>query len=323
MRSMQALLFLFLVCAGVSGCSHNNAANKTYTVGVVNFNPELDKIFHGFRAYMTRLGYINNKNITYLYNGPSKNIEELNDNLDLLVERKVDLILAITTPAARLAKQKTAESGIPVVFAPVFDPVNSGIVESLVKPGGNITGIKVGGNVEKALDWLLKIVPHTRTIYVPACSEDQATKQSLLELQQAAAKFKVQLLIREVNKEKELAAVLANIPPGVDALWLLNSHFLVTYTPLYVTTSIKFKLPLGSSTFQVEDGILVSYGQNAFRTGELAASLADDILQGSSPSELPVETTDYFLGINLKTAQAIGIDISDDILHVANTIIRP
>ena len=80
---------------------------------------------------------------------------------------------------------------------------------------------------------------------------------------------------------------------------------------------------MGSSTSQVDDGLMVSYGQNAFRTGELTAGLAHKILQGRSPAELPVEVTDFFLGINLITADSIGIDISDDILHVADTIIRP
>ena len=116
---------------------------------------------------------------------------------------------------------------------------------------------------------------------------------------------------------------LDNLPGDIDALWLLNSHFLVKHTELYVEAAIKHRLPLGSGTSQVDDGVMVSYGQNAFRTGELAAGLAHKVLQGRSPSELPVEVTDFFLGINLKTAASIGIDISEDILHVADTIIRP
>ena len=125
------------------------------------------------------------------------------------------------------------------------------------------------------------------------------------------------------GNKKELARFLENIPDKTDALWMLNSHFLIKNTDLFVASAIKNKLPSGSSTSQVDGGVMVTYGQNAFRTGQLAAGLAHKILQGNSPAGLPVEITDFFLGINLKTADMIGIDISDDILHVADTIIRP
>jgi putative ABC transport system substrate-binding protein len=233
--------------------------------------------------------------------------------LQSFVDRKVDLILSITTPATKKSKLITAGTGIPVVFAPVFDPVGSGIVSSLVKPGGN-SG--------KALDWLLKIVPDIKYISVPFNSNNIATVQSLQELQQAADKAGVTLAIHEVNNKEELA-LLCYLPPETDALWLLNSHFLVEHTKLFVAAAIKQKLPLGSSTSQFDDGVMVTYGQNAFRTGELAAGLADQIFQGQPPASLPVENTDFFLGVNLKTAQSIGIDISDDILHVADMIITP
>jgi ABC-type uncharacterized transport system substrate-binding protein len=120
-----------------------------------------------------------------------------------------------------------------------------------------------------------------------------------------------------------LALLFENLPLGTDALWLLNSYFLGKHTEMFVDTAIRLRLPLGSSTSQVDGGVMVTYGQNAFRTGELAAGLAHEILQGRLPASLPVEITDFFLGINLKTAETICIDISDDILHVADTIIRP
>ena len=127
----------------------------------------------------------------------------------------------------------------------------------------------------------------------------------------------------EVNNKKELALLLENLPEGTDALFLLNSHLLHNNVELFVDAAIKNKLPLGSSTSQVQSGLLVTYSQSTTRTGELAAGLAHKIFQGQSPDNIPVEITDFFLGINLKTANSIGIDISDDILHVADTIIRP
>ena len=316
------LFFLLLICV-LAGCGKNELSSKTYTVGVVNLNKEHDKVFLGFKKGLTEAGYIEGKNITFIYTGSRSKMSDLENDLQSFVDRKVDLIFSITTPATKKAKQMTAGTGIPVVFAPVFDPVDSGIVQSLVKPGGNLTGIKVGGNSAKALDWLLKISSDIKKISVPFNSNDKATMKSLQDLQLAADKAGITLAAHEVSNKKELALFFENLPDETDALWLLNSHFLVKNTKLFVDAAIKDKLPLGSSTSQVDDGVMVTYGQNASRTGELAAGLADKILQGVSPAGLPVEITDFFLGINLKTANSIGIDISDDILHVADTIIRP
>ncbi len=323
-RNSRILLLLFLLfIVFTTGCGKNELSSKTYTVGVVNFNEYLDNIFFGFKKGLTEAGYTEGKNITFIYNGSRSKMSDLENDLQSFVDQKVDLIFSITTPAATKAKQMTAGTGIPVVFAPVFDPVDSGIVQSLVKPGGNLTGIKVGGNSGKALDWLLKISPDIKKISVPFNSNNKATMKSLQDLQQAADKVGVTLAAHEVSNKKELALFFENLPDETDALWLLNSGFLVNHSALFVDAAIKDKLPLGSSTSQVDDGVMVTYGQNASRTGELAAGLADKILQGVSPASLPVEITDFFLGINLKTANSIGIDISDDILHVADTIIRP
>lgn len=323
-NSLVLLLFFLLPFVAVTGCSRDQLNNnRTYTVGVVNLNEELDKIFLGFKNNLEKLGYQEGRDITYIYNGSRIDTSEVENDLKFLIDQKVDMILSITTPATKKAKEMTANTGIPVVFAPVFSPVESGIVQSLVRPGSNMTGIKVGGNSEKALEWLLKVVPGTKKVLVPFSNNNKATVQSLMELKEGAEKLNIQLSVEEVGTREELTRVLENIPGDMDALWLLNSHFLVEHTALFVAASIKHKLPLGSSTSQVDDGVLVTYGQDAFRTGEMAADLAHGILQGRSPDSLPVEVTDFFLGINLKTANAIGIDISDDILHVADTIIRP
>lgn len=315
-------LFFVLLTFLFTGC-RDAQFSKSYTVGIVNLNAEHDKIFHGFKKGLAEYGYIEGENITYLYNGSRAKMSDLENDLQSFINDKVDLILSITTPATKKAKLMTAVKDIPVVFASVFDPVQSGIVPRLVKQGGNLTGIKVGGNSAKALEWFLKISPHIKSISVPFNGDNSATVYSLQDLQKAVDKVGITLTVHEVNNQKELELLFKDFPIETDALWLLNSYFLVKHIEQFVKTAIKHRLPLGSSTSQVAGGVMVTYGQNAFRTGELAAGLAHEIFQGSSPASLPVESTDFFLGINLKTADTIGIDISDDILHVADTIIRP
>jgi len=321
-NSRMMILFFLLLTFLFTGCRDAHL-RKSYTVGVVNLNEEHDKIFTGFKEGLTDYGYIEGQNIAYVYHGSRVKMSDLEKDLQSLINDKVDLILSITTPATKKTKLMTGGTGIPVVFASVFDPVQAGIVQSLVKPGGNITGIKVGGNSAKALEWLLNISPHIKNISVPFISTNMATVQSLQDLQEAADKVGVTLTVHEVANKKELELLFNNLPDGTDALWLLNSYFLVEHIAMFVDAAIRYRLPFGSSTSQVSGGVMVTYGQNPFRSGELAAGLAHEIFQGRSPATLPVEITDFFLGINLKTADTIGIDISDDILHVADTIIRP
>jgi len=310
------LIFLFAGCL-------DEQAGKSYTVAIVNLSEIHDKVLQGFKRGLADHGYIEGKNITYLYNGSRTKMSDLENDLQAFIKDKPDLILSITTPATKKAKMMTAGKGIPVVFASVSDPVQSGIVQSLVKPGGNLTGIKVGGNSAKALEWLLRISPHVKKITVPYNSNNRTTILSLHDLQNAAERIGITLAVYETNNKKELEFLFKNFPQDSDALWLLNSHFLVDNIELFVQAAEKYRLPLGSSTSQVASGVMVTYGQDAFRTGKLAAGLAHEIFQGGSTCNIPVEVTDFFLGINLKTADAIGVDISEDILHVADIIIRP
>ena len=319
----QFLPLIFLLFLTLLNSCDTSQSPKTYTVGIVSLNPQHEKVLTGFKKGLAESGYVEGKNIIFIYPGPRSDVAELEKDLHDLIERKVDLIFALSTPAAREAKLMTAKTGIPVVFGPVFDPVGAGIVKSLLHPGGNLTGIKVGGNSAKALYWFLKVSPNIKNIAVPFYGGNKATVQSLQELQQAASILGIKLSVYEVRDEKTLETFFENLPGESDALWLLNSNFLVRNIGMFVDAAIKNRLPLGSNTSQVEGGVMVSYGQNLYRTGELAAILAEKIFQGTPPADLPVESSDFFLGINLKTANRIGIDISDDILHVADTIIRP
>jgi putative ABC transport system substrate-binding protein len=321
-KSILVFYFSLILLLFVTGCEKQRHATKNYTIGVVNLNKHLEKVYNGFKEGLAKRGYIEGRNITYIYNGPRMNTKDIENDLAAMVDQHVDLIFSITTPATKKAKKIAGKAEIPVVFAPGFDPVKSGIVKSLVNPGKGVTGIKVGGNTGKALEWYLKVSPGTKTILVPFTKSNQATVQSMEELRIAAEKLQVNLIESEVTDKKGLTYLLEQTPPDIDGLWLLNSHFLVANISLYINAANELKLPLGTATSQADKGALVSYGQDAFRTGELAADLAHNILQGSPSRPQPVEATDYFLGINLKTAETLGINIPDHILQAADVIFR-
>lgn len=298
---------------------------KTVTVGAVNLTPALDPVFDGFKAGMAKLGYVEGENVTYIYQGPTGSIKSLRPAIQRLIEAKVDLIFSASTPATIQAKHAVEGTGIPVVFAPVNDPVRSGVVDSLRNPGGNLTGIKVSGLifVPKGLKWLLAIAPGTKLIYVPHNPDDNSSVLGLAALKQAAAALAVELVVHEIHTSEEVTGAIMSTPEEVDAIFLLPDNLVVARIGSFAKVAVDRTLPLASINYsQAKAGALMGYGFESASIGEQAARLAYQILNGTRPADLPVETPEFFLTINLRTAQAIGLDIPDEILRQADHIIR-
>ena len=313
---------LLLIVAALLLTACGGAKPKTYTIGVACLSPTIDPAFDGFKAGMVEAGYVEGQNVTYVYDGPVSTIDDLDAVIENLMAKDLDLIFTLSTPAASKAKAAVAGKGIPVVFSVVSDPVGSKIVDSLTHPGGDITGVRVGGSIAKQLDLLLSMAPGTTRLYTPHNPEDGGAVQSMVELSAAAPSLGIEPVIVEVRTADELNAALAAVPSDVDAIFLLGSGFLNTQFTQYVDTAIAHKLPLASVSPLFDRGVLMSYGHDYHRDGQQAARLADLVLKGTPPGDLPVETADFFLGINLQTAQTIGLDIPDAILAQADDVAR-
>lgn len=295
---------------------------ETYTIGVVNFSPSLDGVFEGLKIGMAEKGYVEGENVTYIYEGAVGSIDALDPAIQNIMAQNVDLILSISTPATQKIKAATQESKIPVVFAPVTDPVASGIVDSLTSPGANLTGIQNRGSIAKGLDWLLTIAPGTRRVFVPHNPNDDSSAQGLTELQAAADDMGLELVIVDVTTGDEFEAAMAAIPEEVDAIYMLPSGFFSARAAAYAEAGITHKLPVTSVAPQTEAGLLMSYGHDYPSMGIQLSRLVDQIFKGADPGDLPVETPEFFLSINLQTAAAIGLEIPDDILVQADNLIR-
>ena len=317
-----SLLFCIVIFGILAGCSKDKSKKEHYTIGVINLTSKLDMVVDGFKQGMEGYGYHEDKNVTYLYQGALKSKKQLDAALQYLITQDVDLLFVLTTAGAKQVKQVMHETDIPIVFAPVLFPEKSGIVKTLAKPSGNITGIRVGGSATKALGWLQSIAPTTKDLFVPIINNDQAATQVLDDLRHAAPELGIELHVATVDTTEELVVALNSIPEEMDSIWLLNSPALVSNVEKFVHVAIKRKLPLASATSQYKKGVLVSYGQDHFRTGEQASRLANKILHGTLPANLPVETADFFLGINMQTARSLAIEIPADILNQADFIVR-
>jgi putative ABC transport system substrate-binding protein len=308
---------LIFISLSILSCTNTPKENK-YVIGIINPNPKLIAVTNGFKSEMTGHGYIEGENITYVN---VDNSGEIDSALLDFKEQTVDLVLTFTTPATKKAKNALKGTGIPVVFTS-FDPVRGGIVKSLSNQEENITGIKVGGNTQKALEWLLAISPETRRILVPVKFDTKAASLSLAALKEGAAKLKVDLIVSNVETIEDLQATLSSMPEDVGAIFILNSIFIVTNLDLIVETAIKHKIPTGGGSGQYKNGLTITYGRSHKRSGENAGRLAHKILHGTPASSLPIETEDFFLGINLRTARASGLKIPYFVLDQADFIIR-
>lgn len=313
----MALLKLILI----TGCTDRP---KIHTVGIINTVPVLDATITGFKEGMTQLGYIEGENITYRYAGPTVHMDKLDSVAQGLVAANVDLILSVTTMATKAVKKATAGSDLPVVFVPLTDPVGAGIVHSLRQPGGNMTGVTFGSQEGRRLEWLIQMVPDIKNLYVPYNPEDQSALLSLRTAREVAAKTNVELMTRKIRNPEELKNAIKNIPAQADAVFLLPDSLISAHLYDLIEAATGQKLPVSGANIDVvkTHEVLTSFGCDLILMGKQAARLTDQIFRGIKPADLPVESAEYNLAINLKVAKAIGLDIPDKILRLANIIVR-
>lgn len=289
-----------------------------YLIGIINPNKASQDINRGFIEGLKEFGYIEGQNTTYILAESSFELEQV---IQDMVARNVNLIFTVTTPVTRKAIEATKSKNIPVLFA-MQDPVQSGIVKNLSHPEGNATGIKIRGGVPKALEWLLFVKPSIKNVYVPLKHDTKAATQSLEDLRAAADPLGIKLSLAEVNDQLELDSALAEIPAEADAIFILHSIFIHSNLEKIVQAAIARKLLLGSAAAQHQQGVTVAYGMIAEECGKQASFLAYQILSGRSIGDVPGEIVENYLGINLKTAEMTGVHIPNDVLQQADFIVR-
>jgi len=306
---------LLMACGGTTPA-------KTYTIGVVNYAPVLEPVLAGFKDRMAALSYVEGKNVTYIYHGvlePDPQVIER--EVKRLLDQKVDLFLTLGTRPALVAKKALAGMAIPVVFAPVINPVGEGIVESLIRPGGNVTGVQNSDAFPKALEWLHKIVPQAMKVYVFYHPKDTVALTAIRPLPEIAPSLGVELVLDEVHSPQEAIAAIETLPKDA-VLFLVPTPSLEPLSAL-IEAAVKHGVAVGANHYSyLKAGALVTYAPNLSAIGKQAAQLADQIFKGTKPADLPVETAEYFLSINLQTATALDLNIPDEFLRQADMVVR-
>ena len=279
-----------------------------------------------FRQGLRELGYVEGKNIVIEWRHHGGKLNRLPALADELVRLKVDIIMTVGSPAARAAKGATVT--IPVVMMQVGDPVGSGFVASLARPGGNITGLsslapELSG---KRLELLKEIVPRPTRVAVFGTSTSPDTAQSLSEVDLAAKAFGVKLQYLDVLSPKDFETAFQAASKGrAEALLYLVAGAIASGRQTeIVDLAVKSRLPvIYSGRGLVEAGGLMSYGVSTADLDRRAAVYVDKILKGRKPADLPVEQpTKFEFVINLKAAKQIGLTIPPNVLARADRVIK-
>jgi ABC-type uncharacterized transport system substrate-binding protein len=293
-------------------------------LGVVSASTVAGRI-EAFRQGLRELGYVEGKNIVIEYRHAEGKLERLPALAAELVRLKVDIIITRGPPATRAAKEAT--STIPIVMAFDDDPVGSGFVASLARPGGNITGLSsVAAELSgKRLELLKEIIPKLSRVAVLWTSTIPGNAQALREVELAAGAFGVKLQSLDVLNPKDIEpAFRAASKERAEAVLVLASPILISQRRLVIDFAVKSRLStIYGRPEYVEDGGLVFYGVSFTDLFRRAATYVDKILKGAKPAELPVEQPMKFeFIINLKAAKQIGLTIPPNVLARADKVIR-
>jgi len=300
-----------------------NGHAKPFVIGAVRFSDVDTRTLKGFEAGLEALGWRVGQDVIIQDFGPAGVIGNLDAMAAKHVAAGVDMIFVSSTPGTLAVKRATEGTDIPVVFSPVNDPVGSGIVDSLVAPGGNITGIKLPLGDDVRFHWLTQIAPGTSHVFVPYTKQDKSSMQSLAAVRAAALQMGVELITVATKSTAEARVTAQNIPDHVNAIFIPRDSGVGAAIDAYVDVSLKRKIPISAPPYtQVEAGALYCFGFIHDELGRQGAAVADKILRGVAPANTPIETGASYLTLNLKTAKAIGLVLPDNIIRQASLVIR-
>lgn len=279
-----------------------------------------------FLRGLEEAGFVDGKNVTIIYRWADNQVEKLAPLAADLVRHNVAVIATpASMPATRAARAAT--SSIPIVFATGADPVAAGVVASLSRPGGNVTGV-TSLNIDvgsKRLDLLHQLVPQAKRCFVLVNPASPVAASFISDVRAGASRLDIQIETLRAGTESEIDAAFAGLPANSDKVLLSSPEpFLYSRRAQIIALAARYNVAAGFDTRDyVDDGGLLSYGANFLDVLRRAGVYVGRILKGERPASLPVEQSDKFeLAINLRTAKALGLTIPAQLLAVADDVIE-
>jgi putative tryptophan/tyrosine transport system substrate-binding protein len=306
---------------------HAGEATRLSRVGILipeSGRPETQSV-KGLRDGLKELGYKERENILVEMRDAKGDRAALKPMANELVSKKVDLIF--TTGTRSTGEAITATNEIPIVFRHPGNPQTMGLVKSNARPGGNVTGV-AGFGLEmtgKRLEALQQIVPEVRRLHIFYDLNDKFSRDNFALTKKSAEKLGLEVVEHGTKSAEELKTSLGNFQSGAgDALFQVPDNLVDSEADFIFQTARQKKLPtMFNEEVWAVKGALGAYGPSNYQMGRQAAGLVDKILKGQKPENLPVEPARKFdLVINFRTANAIGLTISPEVLKKADRVIR-
>jgi ABC-type uncharacterized transport system substrate-binding protein len=296
-----------------------SAQQKTFRIGVLVVAGE--EVMGPYRDALRDLGYAEGRNLQIEIRSAQGQVDRLAALAAQLVDNKVDIIVASQTPAVIAARDATRE--IPIVMAPAGDPLSLGLVASLARPGGNITGLSsIGAEMAaKSLELVPAIVPGARRVALLGNAADPFMKPFLQELENGARVMGLEARPIIVRGNDELRDAFADVARDRASFVVVQGSL---PDQLTVPLALQYRLPsLSTQKSAVQAGLLASNSASLAERGRQIAGYVDAILKGARPADLPVQQpTKFEIAINLKTAKALGLTIPPTLLALADEVIE-
>jgi len=306
--------------------AHAQSTSKIPSLGVLSGTFAGSPAVEAFRQGLHELGYVEGRNIIVEYRFANGRTDRLPALAAELIRLKVDVIAAGPTAPA-LAVKKATET-IPIVMLGAFTPVEVGLVSSLARPGGNVTGSSWSVNeaiMGKGLELLKETVPNVGIVGVLSNPTNPVHAGAVENIKLVAKSLGIQLQLLEARAPSEFdGAYSAMVKQHVDAVLVVADALFVTHKSMLADLEAKYRLPsMHTLRVNVEAGSLMSYGPDIVAVWRRTALVVDKIFKGAKPADLPVEQpTDYELVINLKTAKTLGMTIPQSVLARADEVIE-
>ena len=319
--------FITLLCGAAAAwplAASAQQAGKLPTIGVLGSDAA---VWHPWTAALVerlrQLGWIDGRTIAIEYRWSQGRPERAAEIAAEFVHRKVDIVV---TAGPHVATLMQATAVIPIVFALAHDPVGGGIVASLARPGGNITGLSTQGTdlAGKRLELLREALPRLRRLAIIGNAGYPEAVREMREAQAAARTLSLEVAPLEIRRAEEIATAFATLDAQADALYVVSDAVVNANRTRIITLALGARLPTMFAFREiVAAGGLMSYGPNYPDMFRRSSEIVDKILRGAKPADLPVEQpTKFDLVFNLTTAKALGLEVPPTLLARADEVIE-
>ncbi|MBZ4659228.1 MAG: transporter, substrate-binding protein [Desulfacinum sp.] len=320
MKIVKAIGMCALVLALVVPAA---AQDKMITIGISQIveHPALDAARQGFIDALAKHGYVEGKNVTYDIQIAQGNMATANSIAKALVGKKVDLIHSIATPTSQACVNATKE--IPIIISSVTDPVGAGLVESLERPGGNVTGTTDRSPVDRQVDLILEIIPNLKKLGFIYNSGEDNSISSLNQLKEECAKRGIEVVEATVSNSSGVFMAAKSLVGRVDAIHIPTDNTVVSAFESVVKVCEDNKIPLFAADIDsVPRGAIAALAIDYYRLGLQSGEMAVRVLQGADPATMPVETLkDLKLYVNTQAAERMGVKLPEAVVKRADKVL--